>query len=41
MALPVVERLRRTVAAETEDIARGGPVAYEAYSAQRTRGFSN
>jgi hypothetical protein len=39
MALPVVERLRRTAAAETADIARAGPVAYETYSAQKNQGL--
>jgi hypothetical protein len=39
MALPIVERLRRTAAAETGDIARAGPVPYEAYSAQKNQGL--
>jgi len=32
MALAIVERLRQTAASETEDIAQGRPVPYEAYS---------
>lgn len=39
MALPIVERLRRTVAAENDDIARGRPVPYEAYSLQKNQGL--
>ncbi len=39
MALPVVERLRQTAASETEDIARGRPVPYEAYSARKNQGL--
>ena len=39
MTLPVVERLRQTVAAETEDIARGRPVPYEAYSLRKNHGL--
>jgi len=39
MALPIVERLRRTAAAETGDIARAGPVPYESYSAQKNQGL--
>jgi len=39
MALPIVERLRQTAAAETEDIARGRPVPYEAYSARKNQGL--
>jgi hypothetical protein len=39
MALPVVERLRRTAAAETEDITRGRPVPYEAYSVSKNQGL--
>jgi hypothetical protein len=39
MALPIVERLRQTAAAETEDIARGRPAPYEAYSARKNQGL--
>jgi hypothetical protein len=39
MALPVVERLRQTVAAENEDIAQGRPVPYEAYSLRKNQGL--
>jgi hypothetical protein len=39
MALPVVERLRQTAVAETEDIARGRLVLYEAYSARKNQGL--
>ena len=39
MALPVVERLRQTVAAENEDIAQGRPVPYEAYSQRKNQGL--
>jgi hypothetical protein len=39
MALPIVERLRQTAASETEDIARGRPVPYEAYSARKNQGL--
>jgi hypothetical protein len=39
MALPIVERLRQTAAFETEDIARGRPVPYEAYSARKNQGL--
>src|SRR5271165_1071326 len=39
MALPIVERLRQTASAETEDIARGRPVPYEAYSARKNQGL--
>ena len=39
MALPVVERLRQTAASETEDIAQGRPVPYEAYSARKNQGL--
>ena len=35
-ALPVIERLRETIVAETNDIAAGGPVDYEAYSRRKT-----
>ena len=34
-ALPIVERLRDAVAAENEDIARGGRVPYEIYSLRK------
>jgi len=39
MALPVVERLRQTVAAENEDIAQGRSVPYEAYSLRKNQGL--
>ncbi len=39
MALPVVERLRQTVAAETEDIGQGRRVPYEAYSLRKNHGL--
>ena len=39
MALPVVERLRQTVMAETDDIAQGRPVAYETYSLRKNQGL--
>lgn len=39
MALPIVERLRQTVAEETADIASGRPVAYEAYSLRKNQGL--
>jgi hypothetical protein len=39
MALPVVERLRQTVAAENEDIAQGRQVPYEAYSRRKNQGL--
>jgi hypothetical protein len=39
MALPVVERLRLTVAAENDDIAQGRPVPYEAYSLRKSQGL--
>jgi hypothetical protein len=39
MALPAVERLRQTVAAENEDIAQGRPVPYEAYSLRKNQGL--
>src|SRR5271165_6963030 len=39
MALPIVERLRQMAASETEDIARGRPVLYEAYSARKNQGL--
>jgi hypothetical protein len=39
MALPTVERLRQTVAAENEDIARGRTVPYEAYSMRKNHGL--
>ena len=37
MALPVVERLRKTVMAETDDIAQGRPVPYEAYCQRKNQ----
>lgn len=37
MSLPVVERLRRTVMAETSDIAEGRAVPYEAYSLRKSQ----
>ncbi|MBV8104916.1 MAG: hypothetical protein JO223_09900 [Hyphomicrobiales bacterium] len=39
MALPIVKRLRQTAMSETEDIARGRPVPYEAYSARKNQGL--
>ncbi len=39
MALPIIERLRQTVEAENNDIARGGPVPYEAYSLRKNQGL--
>jgi hypothetical protein len=39
MALPVVERLIRTVAAETEDIASGRPAPYELYGQRKSQGL--
>ncbi len=39
MALPVIERLRQTLAAETDDIAKGRPVPYEAYSLRKNQGL--
>ena len=39
MALPVVERLRLTVAAENDDIALGRRVPYEAYSLRKNQGL--
>ena len=39
MAIPVVERLRLTVAAETEDIAQGRAVPYAAYSRRKSQGL--
>ncbi len=39
MALPVVERLIRTVAAETEDIASGRPAPYELYGQRKNQGL--
>ncbi len=38
-ALPILERLSETVAAETEAIARGGPVAYEDFSRRKNQGL--
>lgn len=37
MALPIVKRLRDTVAAENEDIAKGRRVAYETYSLRKNQ----
>ncbi len=37
MALPIIERLSRTVEAENADIARGGPVPYETYSLRKNQ----
>ena len=37
MAVPVVERLIRTVAAETEDIAAGRPAPYELYGQRKSQ----
>jgi hypothetical protein len=39
MALPVVERLTRTVAAETEDIAAGRSAPYEHYGQRKNQGL--
>jgi len=39
MALPIVQRLSQTVAAETEDVVRGGVVPYEAYSQRKNQGL--
>jgi len=39
MALPIVDRLRQTVAEETADIAAGRPVAYQAYSLRKNQGL--
>ncbi len=39
IALPVVERLTRTVAAETEDIAAGRPAPYELYGQRKNQGL--
>jgi hypothetical protein len=39
MALPIVQRLRQTAAAENDDIARGGPVPYDAYSRRKNQGL--
>ena len=39
MAAPVVERLIRTVTAETEDIAAGRPAPYELYGQRKTQGL--
>ena len=38
-ALPVVERLTCTVAAETEDIAAGRPALYELYGQRKNQGL--
>jgi hypothetical protein len=39
MALPVVERLIRTVSAETDDISNGRPAPYELYSQRKNQGL--
>jgi hypothetical protein len=39
MALPVIERLIRTVSSETEDIAAGRPAPYELYGQRKTQGL--
>ena len=39
VALPVVERLIRAVAAETEDIAAGRPAPYALYGQSKSRGL--
>ena len=39
MALPVVERLIRTIAAETEDLAAGRPAPYELYGQRKNQGL--
>jgi len=39
MALPVVERLRETVMAETNDIAQGRSVPFETYSLRKNQGL--
>ena len=38
-ALPIVERLRETVEAETRDIEQGRLVKYEAYSLRKNQGL--
>ena len=38
-ALPVVERLIRTVAAETEDVAAGRPAPFELYGQRKHQGL--
>ncbi len=38
-ALPIVERLRQTVEAETADIEQRRPVHYEAYSLRKNQGL--
>lgn len=37
VALLIIERLSRTVEAENADVARGGPVPYEAYSLRKNQ----
>ena len=37
IAVPVLDRLRQTVAAETDDIVSGRPVAYENYSLRKNQ----
>ncbi len=39
MALPIVERLRQTAAAETGDIGIGRSVPYESYSVRKNQGL--
>ncbi len=39
VALPVVQRLTRTVAAETEDIVAGRPAPYELYGQRKNQGL--
>ena len=39
MALPVLERLTRTVTAETEDIVAGRPAPYEIYGQRKAQGL--
>ena len=38
-ALSVLDHLAQTIAAETKEIAAGGPVAYETYSERKNQGF--
>ena len=39
VALPVVQRLTRTVTAETEDIVSGRPAPYELYGQRKNQGL--
>lgn len=39
VALPVVQRLTRTVTAETEDIVAGRPAPYELYGQRKNQGL--